>query len=188
MCRIASASATRKTTEAPTRTSWPAIWLRPNHWMRSGRFTNSPWRTRLRPWRSVTMVASVTTMDGRRRPATRRPLTAPSSAPSATEAGRTSRSGQPRAARRPAHTLHTENIEPTEMSICRVMMTQAMPQATTRVGASRVSSERSGCGEKNAGAKIAMPTRTAASAPRTDSSRKERFMRPLSRWCRGRRP
>jgi hypothetical protein len=53
---------------------------------------------------------------------------------------------RPDAARRPAHTLHTENIEPTEMSICREMITSAVPQATTSVGISRVRSESNGWG------------------------------------------
>ncbi len=89
-------------------------------------------------------MASVTTIDGRPAPATSAPLMAPPSRPAATAAGTTSAVGQPAAARRPAATLQTEKSEPTEMSIWRLMITSAMPQATTRVGASRASSERSG--------------------------------------------
>ena len=118
----------------------------PNHCTLSGRFTNSPCRCQRNASRQVTIVASVTTMDGNRNPATSAPLTAPISAPMAIEAGNTNAKGHFIAASNPAHTLHTANCEPTEMSICRQMMTSAMPQATTSVGASRVSNESSGCG------------------------------------------
>jgi hypothetical protein len=92
------------------------------------------------------MVASVTTIDGNRSDATRSPLIAPKMAPSVTAASSTSGSGQPRAARRAAQTLQTENWEPTAMSICRAMITAAMPHATSSAGASRVASESNGCG------------------------------------------
>ena len=98
------------------------------------------------PWRSVTIVASVTTIEGSPKPATSRPLTAPSTAPIATAAGNTSASGQCSVASSAAQTLHTENCEPTEMSIWRAMMTSAIPHTTTSVGASRVASDSSGCG------------------------------------------
>ena len=68
--------------------------------------------------------------------------------------------------------LHTENCAPTEMSICRQMMTSTMPQATTSVGASRVTSESNGCGEKNPGANTASASRTRPSASVTEISRK----------------
>ena len=143
---MASPNATSSASAAAMSVHCPAAWLSPNHCTLSGRFTNSPWRTRFNPCRSVTSVASVTTMEGRRSPATSTPFTAPSRAPPATATGTTSASGQPRAASNAAHTLTTENCEPTEMSICRLMMMSAIPQATTSVGASRVTSESSGCG------------------------------------------
>ena len=118
------------------------------------------------------MVARVTTIEGRPSPATSRPLQAPSSAPTAIEAGTTSLSAQPRAASSPAQMLHTENCEPTEMSICRLMMTNTMPQATTSVGASRVTSESSGWGWKKPGANTASASRTTPSAIVTEISRK----------------
>ena len=90
--------------------------------------------------------AKVTTIEGKRSPATKPPLIAPMTAPRPMDAGSTNASGQPRAASRPAQTLQTENCEPTEMSICRPMITSAMPHATTSVGASRVTSESRGCG------------------------------------------
>ena len=115
-------------------------------------------------------------MDGKRSPATSQPLNAPMVAPNKTDETNTNGNGQPFAASKPAHTLHTANCDPTEISICRLMMTSAMPHATTSVGASRVSNESNGCGWKNAGAKIARPSRTIASAAATESSRKWRFI------------
>ena len=154
--------------------SWPDCWDRPNHWSLSGRFTNWPWRAQRRLSRRITIVARVTTIEGRRRPAMKRPLNAPINAPMRVEARRTSGMDQPAAARSPAQTLQTENCEPTEMSICRQMITRAMPQATTRDGASRVRRERSGWGEKKAGAKMARARSRSRRAEATEISRKWR--------------
>src|SRR5215470_15412320 len=155
-------------------TGWPDCWDRPSHWSLSGRFTNWPWRAHRRPSRNITIVARVTTIEGRRRAAMKMPLKAPSNAPRRIEPRTTNGKDQPEAARSPAQTLQTENCEPTEISIWRQMMTSAMPQATTRAGASRVRRERRGWREKKAGAKMARARRRRNKAEATDNSRKYR--------------
>src|SRR5476651_500493 len=143
---IASASEIKIISATMTSTHCPAVCERPNHCEPAGKLTNSPCRNQRKPSRHVTIVASVTTMDGNPSPAMSAPLNAPMIAPKEIEATMTSASGQCIVASKPAQTLHTANIEPTEMSICRQMMTSAMPHATTSVGASCVASESSGCG------------------------------------------
>src|SRR6267142_6745655 len=63
------------------------------------------------------------------------------------------------------------------------MMTSAMPQATTKDGASRVRRERRGWGEKKTGAKRARARRRSRKENATENSRKwrERNPKPESR-------
>src|SRR5438309_10240330 len=62
----------------------------------------------------MTIVASVTTMDGARKAATSAPLTAPSSDPVSSVARATSGIGKPAFAAKPAITPQSENCEPTQ--------------------------------------------------------------------------
>src|SRR3954466_15966876 len=61
-----------------------ADWRRPNHWKPAGRFcTHAPSVHHRSASLKATIVASVTTMEGIRRYATRLPFSAPSAAPAA---------------------------------------------------------------------------------------------------------
>ena len=111
-------------------------------------------------------------MLGRPSPATSAPLHAPSAAPLAIAPSATTGMGNPPFASNPATTLHSANCDPTEMSICRAMMTSAKPHATMSTGAAVVSVVSNCCFAKNAGAKNASTSSSSASAAATDASRK----------------
>ena len=174
---MAKASAA-KTSTAPRRiVTCPPAWPKPNHWKPSGKsFTNSPSRRQRNASRHVTIVASVTTMLGSPSPAMSAPLQAPSTAPPAMAPSATTGIGNPAFASNPAKMLHSANCDPMEMSICRAMMTSAMPHAAMSTGAAVVSVVRSCCFPKNAGAKNASTSSSTPSAAATESSRKWRFI------------
>ena len=118
------------TSHCPTACPWP------NHWNPSGTFaTNSPCRAHASDCRKITIVASVTTIDGNPNPATSQPLIAPMIAPTSSVAATTPGIGNPAFASSPAATAHIENCDPTEISICRATITSVIPIATTSVGA-----------------------------------------------------
>ena len=67
---------------------------------------------------------------------------------------------------------HMLNCEPMEISICREMITSAMPMAATSAGICEVSREMNGWPWKKCGANTASESISSNSAPATVSSRK----------------
>ena len=94
------------------------------------------------------------------------------------DAGSTAGIGQLRAASSPRRRCTYANCAPTEISICRQMMTSAMPQATIRPGASRAIRERNGCNSKKRGCSNRQTGEQHNSATATDHSRKYRWLKP----------